>query len=146
MPCRDRFLLSAVRHECAARKCRRPAHGTRDASAELIADLTRSVQPTSDIDRDQEHFRAGYGLGFASGRQIGYNHGRLDSDNEWSAMFGTWVETCKSPRFAQIEAARNAPIKLCGSPKCNPVPKCSACLHVMAVLRRGGDYLGQVAS
>lgn len=45
--------------------------------------------------------------------------------------------------MAEIKAARETPIRLCGSPRCTPVPRCSACVHAMAVLRRGGDYMGR---
>ncbi len=48
-------------------------------------------------------------------------------------------------RMADIRAARETPIDLCGSPRCTPVPRCSACVRAMAVLRRGGDYIGRAS-
>lgn len=107
---------------------------------------TPSVNDQNDIERELRVFAQGYAIGCLSRDELadarGYERARHEQDVIRGLVSAALAATLP---YVKVKAAREAPIKLCGSPACNPIPRCSACVHIYAVLRRRGDYMGVMA-
>ena len=82
-----------------------------------------------------------WGLGYGTGYERGWSEGWLSCDDEIQAMFGLIRPVLTLPTWRELEEARQPTDDPC-SLHCG---RCSPCIRASAVLRQGGDYLGQAA-
>jgi hypothetical protein len=103
---------------------------------------TARITDAGDLTRDVVTYQVGYGTGY----QVGYVHGRRDENDEWQTTFGVYRAAVRTPRHAELERLRQPSNEPCPT-RCRSCSRCARHAQVWRNRRRYGtcDYPGGVA-
>jgi len=84
-----------------------------------------------------------YQVGYGTGYDIGYAHGRRDENDEWQTLLGVYRAAVRTPRHVELETARQPTDEPCPT-RCRTCSRCTRYAQVYRNRRLYGtcDYPG----